>query len=227
MIFVFKICTLNSRYVMVSILSFVIIMLLASPIVVFAQSSPNKPVELTPTNSSCPSGKICVATFSSVNEACLTGTTVTVTVNNTGTDTVLTVSASPPTGKTIYGIGDFGYNSATTTSSANTGTWQLNKDTGFSHDYGTFLGNDHGNNGVVGSSVQFTLSGLVTSWTPNDNGNLFLAHIKLAGGCTGWVSGVPSFIVTPEFPVGSLLAILTPLAAFGLYFGARRGFKLF
>lgn len=34
-----------------------------------------------------------------------------------------------------------------------------------------------------------------------------------------------SLLVTPEFPLGSLLAILAPLAAIGLYFGQRRKFK--
>lgn len=47
----------------------------------------------------------------------------------------------------------------------------------------------------------------------------------------GWYSlpceplTISSPVVTPQFPVGSLLAILAPLAAKGLYVGNKKGFK--
>jgi hypothetical protein len=46
------------------------------------------------------------------------------------------------------------------------------------------------------------------------------------GGATSGCSSEP-LIVTPQFPLGSLLAILAPLGAIGLYIGSKKGFKFY
>ena len=187
----------------------------------------NNVVYLSSSDPSCPSGKTCIATLTAVNTGCLDGTSVTVTIDNTGSPTILDVSATPPSGTTVKSIVELGYQSSSLVTSVSAGTWDLTHQGPKTLDgFGSFLNAIQQTAGSKNTaSVDFTLATSVTSFSPNSDGNLFAVHILLANGCTGFVSGVQSFIVTPQFPLGTLLALVAPLAAVGIYFGARKGFK--
>jgi hypothetical protein len=210
---------LISKLLFGSIVTLAVIALLVSPVLAFGQGfSGNGVIALNSSNYRCPQGKVCTATLTSVNTACLSGTTVTIVIDNTGSNTVLQVSASPPSGDQVSGIAEIAYQNTTQVSSASAGSWQFSKQGSKNiADFGTFLNDLNGNPGVKASAVNFTLSGMVTAFTPNSDGNMFAVHVKLLSDCTGYVSGSSGIIVTPEFPLGAMLAILAPIAAMGLY----------
>ena len=68
--------------------------------------------------------------------------------------------------------------------------------------------------------MSFTLDHLVTSYgtsTGSNPGYVFAVHAKFVG-ATG-------FIATPVFPFGTILAVLAPLAALGVYLKYKGLFK--
>ncbi len=135
----------------------------------------------------CPSASTCefqltTTQFTGVN------IDIQVTVDNTGSTTVLTYDwISDNLSLTPLGIDQVAWNSLTLASSAPSG-WALQNPNGpyqmdgfgsFSERYDNSASND--------LSVQFTLAGLVTNFQDNSTGSEFAVHIRYSGGCSSYV----------------------------------------
>ena len=175
-------------------------------------------------------------------------------VDNTGPKTVITVTVDTgKSGLTVQSIDEFGYGVSKQVSSVsctptNCNTnWALGKQGSKTlAGYGDFLNSVQLTKGMKNdTSVTFTLSSLVTSFSPSEEGipSYFAAHILFTGtiqGCksdsrqispqneddqqcknpTGFWGG--SILVAPEFPLGTVVSVVTPLAAIGAYFGLKK-----
>jgi hypothetical protein len=183
---------------------------------------------------SCASGTTCTQDLTNTN---VTGVTIDiqVTVNNTGSNTVLTVAwISDNIQNTPLGIDQFGYAAAVLASTLPPGWSQANCSTnpapctmdGFGD-----LVSEIDNPGGTDLAFSFTLNSLVTDFGPNANGAEFAAHIRYDGGCSGFVSDgtaaqTPNSLCIPdeELPLPTPAAatvILLGLGMLGLGAGVR------
>jgi PEP-CTERM motif-containing protein len=164
-------------------------------------------------NSVCSAGSTCTVLLNSSNVIQLAGVVVTVTINNTGADTVLSFQLTTnPLTNTPLGIDQIGWNaalvqigtkpngtpifgpnpSALSSSSTNFGGNQGTTINGSGQMslFGTFnvqAANPAGTGGVS-SPITFTLNGLITSFPSNSDSNDFVVHMRYAN-CSGWVGG--------------------------------------
>lgn len=162
----------------------------------------------------CGVGNICTIELTQTNVSQLDGIAVTVTIDNTGSNTVLSVQlASNPVSNTPLGIDQVGWNAplvqtgqhgpnpvfgpASTylsSNSTNFGGRQAVDATGAGtmDGFGSFnvQGADPAGTGGIGSPITFTLNGLVTNFNQNNLENEFAVHIRYGGDCSGYVGGV-------------------------------------
>jgi hypothetical protein len=183
-------------------------------------TSPQAQGSLSGGDPTCASGSICTYTLTVENSGLSTscsGADVRITIDNTGSVTKITSTVQQGTSTcTPLNQDLFGYNGLGLLSSYSCGTWSSvgSQPT----DFGTFSNVfKHTPDNVKCTTVTFTLSTLVTSFGANSDGKVFVVH-AIFNLNTG-------FITTPVYPIGAILAVLGPLAAVGIYFGARKGFK--
>lgn len=146
---------------------------------------------------SCPVGSTCSIELTNTNVVELTGIDIRVTVDNTGSDTILSYELiSSPLSNTALGLDHFFYDNSTVVDpcpagfTCNTGGTNAN---GFG-DFASHATSDPGGtHGLTGDPVILTLDGLVTDFDQTAGGGEFATHIRFAGipvgtSCSGWVS---------------------------------------
>jgi hypothetical protein len=145
----------------------------------------------------CGAGSTCVVQLAETNVSQLDGIVVSVTINNTGADTILSIQlTSNPLSNTPLGIDQVGWNgdnsiylsSNSTNFGGNNVVFAVSSMDGF----GSFSvqGQNPAGTGGIGSPITFTLNGLVTNFDDNSLGNEFAVHIRYGGDCSGFVGGV-------------------------------------
>lgn len=150
-------------------------------------------------DSMCAAGSTCQFTLTMTNVTQLSGIVVTVTVNNTGANTVLSfqLTSNPfASTNTALGIDMVGWN--TTSGNFPTslpGGWSTpGKNPGGQMDgFGNFAfaPQNPAGTGGISSPITFTLNGIVTNFTANSSGNEFAVHIRFTGNGTLDASGNP------------------------------------
>ncbi len=143
----------------------------------------------------CAAGSTCQVQLTQTNTNQLIGVVVTVTIDNTGTNTVLTFQVtSSPIPNTVQGFIMVGWN-ANASSTSSTGydgnNVLVTKNPAQLDGFGKFVASG-ANNGLATNGlgpVTFTLNGLVTTFPANADGNEFVVHIQYDGNCSGWVGG--------------------------------------
>lgn len=155
---------------------------------------------------SCAAGSVCTVSLTSSNIVQLQGIVATVTIDNTGTNTVLTFQVtSNPLVNTPIGIDQVGWNYGSnppdgyvSTSSQNFSGLQAvnvsnaNGSCSSMDGFGQFCiqGQSPANTGGFGNAVSFTLAGQVFSFPGNGSGNEFALHVRYSGSCSGFVGGL-------------------------------------
>jgi hypothetical protein len=159
-------------------------------------------------DSMCAAGNTCTVTLTMTNVTQLAGIVVTVTIDNTGTNTVLSfqLTTNPVSGtNTALGIDQVGWNGGVLSTSTG-GSWagkNASPSKSSMDGFGTFnvQASDPGGSGGISSAITFTLAGLVTNFPANASGNEFTVHIRFTGnglidpatgnayGCSGFVGG--------------------------------------
>jgi len=164
-------------------------------------------------DSVCSAGSTCTVLLTQSNVLQLAGVVVTVTINNTGANTILSfqLTTNPltnapigidqigwngavvqigtkPNGKAIFGVSPSALSSTSTNFGGNQAT-TING-SGQMDGFGTFnvQAADPAGSGGVSSPITFTLSGLITNFPSNSNPNDFVVHMRYAN-CSGWVGG--------------------------------------
>lgn len=183
-------------------------------------TSPQAQGSLAGGDPTCAAGSICTYILTVENSglaSSCSGADVRITIDNTGSVTKITPTVEQGSSTCIPKDQDlFGYNGLGSLSSYSCGTWSSigSQPTDFGSFSNVFK---HTPDNVKCTTVTFTLSTLVTSFGANSDGKVFVVH-AIFNVNTG-------FITTPVYPIGDILAVLGPLAAVGIYFGARKGFK--
>lgn len=146
-------------------------------------------------DTACAAGQVCTVQLTQTNTLPqMAGVQVTVTIDNTGANTVLSFQVTNnPLSLTGVGIITAGWNgTATSTASTNFGGVQAvvvgaDRMDGF----GTFnvQAFNSSSTGGFGSAITFTLNGLVTNFASNANGNDFAVELFFNGDCHPFVSG--------------------------------------
>jgi hypothetical protein len=185
-------------------------------------TSPQAQGSLAGGDPTCAKGTTCMYTLTVENSGLASscpGAQVSVVINNIGSFTMITATVLKGTSScTPQAVFELGYNGGSSTfTSASCGTWNnVGPKTldGFGSFNNVFMSTE---NSIKCTSVTFTLNALVTSFGTSSGGFVFAVH-AVYDQATG-------FIATPVYPIGDILAVLGPLAAVGIYFGARKGFK--
>jgi PEP-CTERM motif len=146
---------------------------------------------------SCPIGDVCSIELTNTNIVELAGIDIRVTVDNTGTNTILSYELiSSPLSNTPIGLDTFFYDSSTLISPCPAG-FNCNFNGDNADGFGTFASHktldSGGTGGLTGDPVILTLAGLVTNFDETPGGGEFATHIRFAGipagaSCSGWVS---------------------------------------
>jgi hypothetical protein len=169
-------------------------------------------------DSICSAGSTCTVLLTSSNVTQLAGVVVTVTINNSGANSLLSFQFSNnPLTNTPLGIDKIGWNAqsvivgyvqhgkkaptpvygpnpaALSSSSSNFGGNQATtvNGSGQMSSFGTFnvQGQDPGGHGGVSSPITFTLGGLITNFSSNTDLNDFVVHVRFNNSCSGWIGG--------------------------------------
>jgi len=153
---------------------------------------------------SCASGHICTVQLTQANVSGLPGVQVTVTINNTGSKTVLgfQLTKNPvPGSNPALGIDKVGWNGSVGSIDSMASGWtkkfsssKVNNDLGGFGKF-AFEGQASANTSGIKAPVYITLNGLVTKFVADSMGNLFVVHVRWAN-CSGWIGG-------PKGPGGS------------------------
>lgn len=150
---------------------------------------------------------ICQVQLTQSNVSQLAGVVVTVTINNTGANTVLSFQlTNNPLSNTPIGIDQIGWTGGPLSGPSNTFSsnynatsstgWHGQLVTGPSADsmdgFGKFnvQGADPASTGGIGSPIVLTLAGKVTTFYDNGKGNVFTVHVRYGDGCSGFVGGL-------------------------------------
>ncbi len=148
-------------------------------------------------DSACGAGSVCTVELTETNTSEHAGIVVTVTIDNMGATTVLSVQlTSNPLSNTPLGIDHVGWNGSTSTylssSSTNFGGHNAAFPGNSMDGFGSFSvqADDPAGTGGIGSPITLTLNGLTTNFDDNNLGNEFGVHIRYAGDCSGYVGGV-------------------------------------
>lgn len=147
-------------------------------------------------DTSCGVGSICTVTLTQTNVTQLAGVVVTVTIDNTGANTVLSFQLTTnPISSTNNALGiDFAaWNIAGTNPTFPTGTWSA-QGTNNMDGFGSFTERTHDTAnslslGGITSPVVFVLNGLYTNFPANASGNEFAVHIRWDNNCSGFIGG--------------------------------------
>jgi hypothetical protein len=147
---------------------------------------------------SCAAGATCTFELTNTNVTDVT-VDIRVTVNNSGSSTVLTFAfISDNITNTPLGIDQFGYNSAVAGVSPLPGGWTQAANCPCNQDgFGKFA-SEIDKPASTALSFTFTLQGLVTTFADNANGGEFAAHIRYDGNCSAFVSDGTSSGTTPD-----------------------------
>lgn len=146
---------------------------------------------------SCADGAICSFELTNSNVTQLNGNIdIRVTINNTGANTVLTVSyISGGPGGTPGFINEFGYNASATVTQVNgvaigSTNWSNANNLPANVDgFGLFAQDYKSAPNSGAGPFAFTLNGKVTTFGDNANGSEFVVHVGgFASGCSGFVS---------------------------------------
>jgi hypothetical protein len=177
---------------------------------------------------SCAAGATCIVELTNTN---VTGVDIDirVTINNTGSATILTVAfISDNITNTPLGIDQFGYNSTAVDTVLPTGFSQASCPKGgcVMDGFGAFVSEI---DSPAGTLLSFTLelNSLVTSFTENGNGSEFAAHVRYSGNCSGFVSDGTASGPTPNANCtgvpepASMLLLATGLVSTGGLLGTR------
>jgi len=158
---------------------------------------------------SCASGSTCTVQLTQSNVIQLAGVQVTVTIDNTGANTVLTFQlTNNPLSNTPAGIDQIGWTggplsgndntfSSTYNATASThfgGNLVTGPNTGNMDGFGKFNVQGAVSAGTGGISaataITMTLAGKVTTFYSNSAGNVFTVHVRYGGNCSGFVGGL-------------------------------------
>lgn len=152
-------------------------------------------------DTACAAGSTCTVQLTTANVQQLQGIVVTVTIDNTGSNTVLSFQlTNNPLTNSALGIDMVGWNSGGNTT-ANISTASTNfggNNTATSNSsmsqFGKFdiQGQDPAGTGGVSSAITFTLNGLVTNFPSNSNGYDFAVHLRFDNNCSGFIGGPSS-----------------------------------
>ncbi len=159
----------------------------------------------------CAAGTTCTVLLTSWNVSQLAGSVVTVTIDNTGANTVLSFQLTTNSlTNTALGIDQVGWNgvvvqsgpppafssNSASTISTNFGaaTNQATAQNATSlSSFGTFniQGSDPAGTGGISVPITFTLTGIITTFSSNAAGNDFAVHVRFqsATTCSGWAGG--------------------------------------
>ena len=199
----------------------------------------------------CGATSICKINLTSTNVQQLQGVVVTVTIDNTGANTVLSFQVtSNPLSNAPIGMDQVGWNYGSNDPAAYVSTSSMNFD-GYQavnvfkngscssmDGFGKFCiqGQSPANVGGFSNAVVFTLAGKVTVFSGNGSsggGNEFAVHIRYGNSCSGFVGGTlgtqsnvsdPNCVPAPPAPTpepGGALLLGTGLFGF-LAVGSKR-----
>lgn len=138
----------------------------------------------------CGSGSICTIDLTQTNTSELAGIVITVTLDNTDANTVVSFQlTNNPLSNVPLGIDQVGWNTGSI--SLYPGTWDPSVASSMDG-FGQFTvqSADSGGTDGISSPVSFTLNTLVTNFAGNTFENEFAAHIRYGGDCSGMVGGV-------------------------------------
>jgi hypothetical protein len=158
--------------------------LLFAPVLILGFGGP--PVEA----GSCDSGQECDIHLTNSNTTELLPIDVLVTIDNTGSTTVLEVSLiSDGTSNTFQGFIVFGYQSDVEATAINQAGFSVKHDAN-GDGFGNFdtVYSFSGNPSPQPSPLTFTLASLVTDFPENTSGAEFVVHLQYSGNCSGWAS---------------------------------------
>jgi hypothetical protein len=189
----------------------------------------------------CAEGASCDLYLENVNTAELDGIAVRVTIDNTGSNTVLSARlVANPVANAPIGIDQFYYNNATIISSVNEAGWSTNFDGTQADGFGSLASRTNLNSagtGGISSDIVFTLNGIVTEFPENSQGSSFVVHVRFAETCSGFVSNGISNSVTseptcrnpnlvPEFSETSIGILMTSLSTAIVLIFTRKGLNI-
>ncbi len=144
-------------------------------------------------DTACAATTVCTVTLTQTNVTQLSGIVVTVTIDNTGSNTILSfqLTSNPYSStNTALGIDMAGWNVGGFGSGPSGWSAEANKNL---DGFGNFVtrAKDSASTSGINSALTFTLSGLVTNFTANASGNEFAVHIRFTGNGTLGPDGSP------------------------------------
>jgi hypothetical protein len=163
----------------------------------------------TPARADVTCASICTVTLTQTNVIQLAGVQVNVTINNTGTHTVLTFQmVNNPITNTPIGMDQIGWTGGHLSHGSNTFSSSYNATasshwggnlvtgpvTGAMDGFGKFnvQGADPASTAGISPStaITMTLAGKVTTFYSNSSGNVFTVHVRFGGNCSGFIGGL-------------------------------------
>lgn len=163
----------------------------------------------TPAQADVTCASICTVTLTQTNVIQLYGVQVNVTINNTGSNTVLTFQmVHSPVTNTPIGMDQIGWTGGPLSGGSNTfvstynaksstnwnGQLVTGPNTGAMDGFGKFnvQGADPASTAGISPStaITMTLAGKVTTFYSNSGGNIFAVHVRFGGNCSGFIGGL-------------------------------------
>lgn len=142
----------------------------------------------------CGDGSTCTIVLTETNINQLDGIVITLVIDNTGANTVLSFQLTTnPVSNTALGIDQVGWNTGSVLAPYPSGWVDSTTPNSHSFDgFGDFTVASHSPGGTDGisSPVSFTLDGKFTNFDDNTLLNEFAVHIRYSGSCSGFVGGV-------------------------------------
>jgi len=189
----------------------------------------------------CADGNTCDIYLENPNQVELDGIAVKVTIDNTGSNTLLSTGlVANSVANSPIGIDQFYYNHAAIITSVNEAGWRTNFDGTQADGFGNLASRTNLNptgTGGISSDIVFVLNGIVTEFPENSQGSSFVVHVRFAETCRGYVSnGTPNSVTSeptcrkpnlvPEFTETSIGILITSLYTAAVLLFTRKGLNI-